>query len=621
MKIEVVMPKMGESLQEGTVTKWLKKEGDKIERDEMILEISTDKVDTEVPSPNAGILSKILVQEQETVEVGTPIAIIETDAEAAASDNSGAKSNEEEKPTPNEDPQQKPVEEPSEKPNEDPNNIPNEIPGKTPQESPDSFPNEEKKISASQNGKSSQSNSGSNHINVVMPKMGESLQEGTVIKWLKKAGESVERDEMILEISTDKVDTEVPSPVSGTLAEILVKEGETVEVGVVIAKISTGNADSNVSENKNIPAAQDETSTSGSEKSQAVSNNNTNGSVQQLAVSVPAGGGTKEIPSRKGDMFFSPLVRTIAKENDISLEELEQIQGKGVQGRITKDDLNKYIENRKTQPKEAPKTVSEPKSQPSQPAAASQPVKAPVYAMPSGDDVEIIPMDRIRQLISEHMVYSKHTSAHVTSVAEVDVTNIVKLREKFKNEFEKKEGFKLTYTPFFAKAAVDAIRQFPMVNVSVNGKNILKHKRINLGIATALPDGNLIVPVIKNSEVLNITGLARSVYDLSSRARNKKLQPDEIQGGTFTLTNVGTFGTLFGTPVINQPQCGIFGVGAIKKRAVVKEVEGNDLILVRHMMYCSITYDHRVIDGMLAGQTLAAFVKSLENMNENTITL
>ncbi|MBX3042582.1 MAG: 2-oxoglutarate dehydrogenase, E2 component, dihydrolipoamide succinyltransferase [Candidatus Kapabacteria bacterium] len=573
MKIEVVMPKMGESLQEGTITKWLKKEGEIVERDEMILEISTDKVDTEVPSPNAGVLSKILVQEQETVEVGTPIAIIETDASAVAETNS-------EPPKPQE----------------------VKAPEPTPQPTPEVVPEAPQTAPAS-----------GNTIDVVMPKMGESLQEGTVIKWLKKVGEVVERDEMILEISTDKVDTEVPSPVSGTIVEILANEGDTVEVGVVIARISTGASSvATPSTKEEAPKAETKPEPSPSAKTSAPE------------VVIPVSGGTTEIPSRMGDNFYSPLVRAMAKDSGVTLEELQQIQGTGIQGRVTKEDLNKYIANRGTAKSQAtPATAQASATVKPATSTASVPAapKAPVINLPSGDDVEIIPMDRIRQLISDHMVYSKHTSAHVTSVAEVDVTNLVNFRNKYKDKFEKQEGFKLTYTPFFVQAAVDAIRQFPMVNVSVDGKNIIRHKRINLGVATALPDGNLIVPVIKNAEVLNITGLARSVYDLATRARNKKLVPDEIQGGTFTLTNVGTFGTLFGTPVINQPQCGIFGVGAIKKRAVVKEVEGNDLILVRHMMYCSITYDHRVIDGMLAGQTLAAFVKALENMNENTITL
>lgn len=583
MKIEVVMPKMGESLQEGTITKWLKKEGDIIDRDEMILEISTDKVDTEVPSPNAGILYKILVNEQETVDVGTPVAIIETDV---------TETNKESVPEPKSEQAEasKPATE-----------------TKT-----ESIPEPKAPSAVETKTAASPAASKGNLIDVTMPKMGESLQEGTVIKWLKKVGESIDRDEMILEISTDKVDTEVPSPVSGTLVEILAQEGVTVEVGVVIAKISTGEPAAAV-EKPNV--------TSQTEETKPVDVVEKPVTEQTTRIAVPADGGTKEIPARNGDKFYSPLVRAMSNDNGITLEELEQIKGSGVQGRVTKDDLNKYISSRSTKPAATISTqVQSPvaaKSVSSTPLAS----KAPEISMPGGDDVEIIPMTRIRQLISEHMVYSKQTSAHVTSVAEVDVTNMVNFREKYKAQFEKQEGFKLTFTPFFTKAAIDAIRQFPMINVSVDGKNILRHKRINLGIATALPDGNLIVPVIKNAEVLNITGLARSVYDLATRARNKKLLPDEVQGGTFTITNVGTFGTLFGTPVINQPQCGIFGVGAIKKRPVVKEVEGNDLILVRQMMYCSITYDHRVIDGMLAGQALAAFVKSLENMSEKTISL
>ncbi len=585
MKIEVVMPKMGESLQEGTITKWLKKEGDIIDRDEMILEISTDKVDTEVPSPNAGILYKILVNEQETVDVGTPVAIIETDVSG-----SNKESALESKPAPSV-AASKPAPETKTETKSEPKAVP-AVETKTVEK-----PAESK----------------GNLIDVTMPKMGESLQEGTVIKWLKKVGESVDRDEMILEISTDKVDTEVPSPVSGTLAEILAEEGVTVEVGVVIAKISTGGSTA--------AAVEKPTAAIQTEEAKPVQTVETPVMEQTTQISVPADGGTKEIPARKDDKFYSPLVRAMSNDNGITLEELEQIKGSGVQGRVTKEDLNKYISTRSTKPAAAISTqVKSPEAaQPVQSTPLTS--KAPEISMPSGEDVEIIPMTRIRQLISEHMVYSKRTSAHVTSVAEVDVTNMVNFREKYKAEFEKQEGFKLTFTPFFTKAAIDAIRQFPMINVSVDGKNILRHKRINLGVATALPDGNLIVPVIKNAEVLNITGLARSVYDLATRARNKKLLPDEVQGGTFTITNVGTFGTLFGTPVINQPQCGIFGVGAIKKRPVVKEVEGNDLILVRQMMYCSITYDHRVIDGMLAGQALAAFVKSLENMSEKTISL
>ncbi len=586
MLVDIVMPKMGESLQEGTITKWMKKPGDTIERDEMILEISTDKVDTEVPAPQGGVLKEILAEEGDTVEVGSIIAKLETDASASDSKTESKA-------------------EKSEEPDESDNKKTEES---QKDEQIEKDTTDEEDDASDDSGEATE---------VVMPKMGESLQEGTITKWLKKPGDKIERDEMILEISTDKVDTEVPAPIGGTLLEILAEEGDTVEVGTPIAKISgSGKAPKKAAKSK--PSS--ETTESKPQKMKSDD--------KQTQVNVPSDGGTTEIPARKDGKFYSPLVRKIAKEEGVTLEELEQLKGSGVQERITKDDLLKYIEDKKSgkataqKPAEtaAPKEKAAPQKQETQPKPSPSP-KAPDITHASGDDVEVIPMDRIRQLISEHMVYSKHTSAHVTSVAEADVTGIVNFREKNKADFMNREGFKLTYTPFFAKAAIDAIKKNPMVNVSVDGKNILRHKKIHLGMATALPDGNLIVPVIKNSEVLNITGLARSVYDLADRARSKKLNPDDIQGGTFTITNVGTFGTLFGTPVINQPQTGIFGVGAIKKRPVVKEVEGNDLILIRYMMYVSITYDHRVIDGMLAGRTLAEMVKSLESMNENTIDL
>ncbi len=555
MKVEVIMPKMGESLQEGTITKWLKKVGETVERDEMILEISTDKVDTEVPSPVSGILSEILSGENVTVEVGKVIAYIETEATAAVSVQS-------------------------------------------PEPQPAIVVQEEKKETV----RSEPVQTGGELVDVIMPKMGESLQEGTITKWLKKVGETVERDEMILEISTDKVDTEVPSPVAGILAEIIVNANETVEVGKVIAKISTGGVASAVQIKKELAPAP---SIAASAPVQQVS-------APQQQTTVPEG--MTEIPREFGGKFFSPLVRSIAETEKVSLQELVNITGSGSEGRITKTDIMAYVEKRKSQPTvvpEAPKAVS------SAPAPSAPVMAPPVF----GSDVEIIPMDRMRQLIAEHMTYSKQTSAHVTSVAEADVTGIVKMRNKFKDSFEKREGFKLTFTPFFAKAAIDGIKQFPRVNVSVDGKNIIQHKRIHLSFATALDDGNLIVPVIKSADALGFTGLARSVYDLSTRARTKKLNPDDIQGGTFTITNVGTFGTLFGTPVINQPQTAIMGIGAIKKRPVVKEFNGEDLIVVRDMAYVSITYDHRVIDGMLAGQCLAAIVKALESMNDTNIDL
>lgn len=564
MKVEVLMPKMGESLQEGTILKWLKKEGEAVERDEMILEISTDKVDTEVPSPVSGVLSQILYPENETVEVGKVIAYIETEGKAEAKPAEAKETLQQDAPVPQVVEQKVEIKEKA-----------------TPTSS----------LAAT-----------GNLVDVVMPKMGESLQEGTILKWLKKEGDAVERDEMILEISTDKVDTEVPSPVSGVIVQILAQENETVEVGKVIAKISLtdGNLVSHTAETSQVSVEKTEP-----EKEEAT--------IQPVV---------QDSPQQTSNRFYSPLVKTIAKAEGISFAELDTIQGTGAEGRVTKADLLKYIEDRKKAPSVVPQSVVTEQKQPEAPKVTVKSEPSPVVTPPTvGSDIEIIPMDRVRQLIAEHMIYSKHTSAHVTSVAEADVTGIVKFREKHKTEFEKREGFKLTFTPFFAKAAVDGIRAFPRVNVSVDGKNIILHKRIHLSVATALEDGNLIVPVIKNADALSISGLARAVYDLSTRARTKKLNPDDIQGGTFTITNVGTFGTLFGTPVINQPQTAIMGIGAIKKRPVVREIDGEDLIVVRHIAFVSITYDHRVIDGQLAGQCLAAIVKSLESMNENTISI
>jgi len=442
-------------------------------------------------------------------------------------------------------------------------------------------------------------------VDVIMPKMGESLQEGTILRWLKKVGDKVERDEMILEISTDKVDTEVPSPVAGILVEILAQENETVPVGAVIARIATEeDAVVAVEEPKPAPAPVEAKEP---EAPQVVEEPKPETEVEVVE------------KSREGKYFFSPVVKEIAKQEGITEEELMSIKGTGVDGRVTKKDLLKYIEEKKSA-KVAPSApkIEEKREVPVPPP----PPVAPTPSVPSyGPDVEIIPMDRVRQIIAQHMVYSKQTSAHVTSVHEADVTGIVRFREKYKDEFERKEGFKLTFTPFFAKAAVEAIRAYPRVNVSVDGTNIIQHKRIHLGIATALEDGNLIVPVIKNADALSLSGLARAIYDLSTRARTKKLNPDEIQGGTFTLTNVGTFGTLFGTPVINQPQTAILGVGLIQKRPVVRTIDGEDVIVVRYMAYVSLTYDHRVIDGMLAGLYLSELVRLLESQNEKTLSI
>ena len=469
-------------------------------------------------------------------------------------------------------------------------------------------------------------------VEIVMPKMGESIQEGKVLQWLKKEGEKIERDQPILEISTDKVDTEVPAPVDGILVKILAQPDDTVEVGVVVGIIETDvNAAATSGTSAPAPTKAPEPAPAPAPVATPapapapVAAAPAPAPVVAAPIPAPASNGvqTYDIPRESGSRFYSPLVRSIAEAEKVSVQELDTITGTGIDGRVTKVDLLGYIQNRTSGTNgvatPAPAVVY------ATPAAAPTPAPsaptAPELPKNWGEDVEIVPMDRVRQLIAEHMVKSKLTSPHVTSVQEADVTNIVKFREKNKVAFEKREGMKLTYTPFFAKAAIDGVKAFPDVNVSVDGKNIVKHKKLHLSFATALDDGNLIVPVIKNADALNITGLARAVTDLAGRARSKKLSPDDIQGGTFTITNVGTFGSLFGNPVINQPQVAIMGIGAIQKRPVVIEVDGNDLIVVRHMVYVSLTYDHRVVDGALAGQCLNAICKSLEKMNENTIMM
>lgn len=543
------MPKMGESLQEGTITKWLKKVGDKVERDEMILEISTDKVDTEVPSPASGVIINLFAQENEIVEVGKVIAQIETEAENI-------------------------------------NNIKKSL--ETPLAQPiQEILSVDKEVLKESNKQSTYAEI----YDVVMPKMGESLQEGTITKWLKKVGDKIERDEMLLEISTDKVDTEVPAPVSGILIEILYDANQTVEVGKTIARISSS---------KDVQIVPEQKTEKSLTKSEEIKQDTTEMKSKE------------EYLTKTVTKFLSPLVKSIIKEENISDNELANIKGTGSDGRITKQDIIEYIEKRKLMEERVPEITTE---TPSVQIKYEKAIKQ--ESMLPNDDFEVIPMDRIRLLIAEHMVYSKQTSPHVTSVGEADVTNIVKFRNNFQNEFQKREGYKLTFTPFFAKATTDALKAYPMVNVKVEDKNIIRYKRIHLGFATALNDGNLIVPVIKNADALNLSGFARAIYDLSTRARNKKLNPDDIQGATFSITNVGTFGTLFGTPIINQPNTGIMGIGAIQKRPVVRQFNDEYIIVIRDMVYVSITYDHRVIDGMLAGQWLAKMIQSLEEMDED----
>jgi 2-oxoglutarate dehydrogenase E2 component (dihydrolipoamide succinyltransferase) len=428
-----------------------------------------------------------------------------------------------------------------------------------------------------------------------LPKMGESVAEATITNWLKQIGDTIETDEAVLEIATDKVDSEIPSEVSGILVEQLFQKDDLVKVGQVVAIIETQEADHNVSKTT-IEAAKE-----------------INKTIENVIQ-------TNDIPKQSGintsdsEKFFSPLVKNIAKEEGVSLSELETISGSGKEGRVTKEDILKFVEERKLVPSSK---ISESVQQTKPAPQSTTNVVVPVSV--NGDD-EIIEMDRMRKLISGYMVASVQTSAHVQSFVEVDVTNIVKWREKVKAAFEKNEGEKLTYTPIFMEAVARAIKDFPGINISVNGDYIIKKKNINLGMATALPNGNLIVPVIKNADQLNLVGMAKAVNDLGNRAKEGKLKPDDTQGGTYTVTNVGSFGSVFGTPIINQPQVGILALGAIRKVPAVIETPEGDFIGIRQKMFLSHSYDHRVIDGALGGSFVKRVAEYLEAFDINRVS-
>lgn len=442
-------------------------------------------------------------------------------------------------------------------------------------------------------------------VELKMPKMGESVHEATIIRWLKNEGDHVDADESVLEIATDKVDSEVPSTAGGTLLKRLFNEGDVVQVGTPIAIISTGGSDAPAATNGQATAAAPAPT-----PAPAVA------SVPHVPAPAPA---TTTVTSN-GARFYSPLVRTIATTEGISQSELDAISGTGAEGRVTKKDILAFVEQKKSgKPSVAAPAAAAPAaaSAPSAPATSNGAASSSKPAVSVSGDVEIIEMDRMRKLIADHMVMSKQTSPHVTSYVEADVTNIVLWRERIKKSFEKREGEKITYTPVFIEAIVKAIKDFPMINVSVEGTKILVKKNINIGMATALPSGNLIVPVIKNADRMNLVGLTKSVNELANRARNNKLQPDEIQNGTFTLTNVGSFGNVMGTPIINQPQVAIMAVGAIRKKPAVIETPQGDAIAIRHMMFLSMSYDHRVVDGSLGGSFIRKVADYLEQFDPN----
>ncbi|RAJ05096.1 2-oxoglutarate dehydrogenase E2 component (dihydrolipoamide succinyltransferase) [Chitinophaga skermanii] len=434
-------------------------------------------------------------------------------------------------------------------------------------------------------------------VELMMPKMGESIMEATILRWHKKPGDHVKVDDTVLEIATDKVDSEVPSIAEGEITEILFNENDVVPVGTVIARIKTAGADATVS-------ASPATAPTAAAPQEA--------QFQTASAPQPAAQ-----PSAGEPRFYSPLVLTIAQQEGISFAELENIPGSGNEGRVTKKDILQYIADKKAgnvAPVQAPVATPTPAAAPAQqvtPAATTAPTSHTNY----GGNVEIMEMDRMRKLIADHMVKSKQVSPHVTSFAEADVTNMVTWRDKVKGGFEKREGEKITFMPLFIEAIVRCIKKYPLVNCSIDGDKVIIKKDINIGMATALPSGNLIVPVIKSADMLNLVGLAKKVNGLANAARNNKLKPEDTQSGTFTITNVGTFGSLGGTPIINQPQVAILAVGAIKKRPVVIETPQGDAIAIRHMMYLSMSYDHRIVDGSIGASFLSAVVAELENFD------
>jgi len=446
------------------------------------------------------------------------------------------------------------------------------------------------------------------NFDLIMPKMGESVAEATIIKWTKNEGDKIRIDETVLEIATDKVDSEIPSPFEGTLVKRLFNEGDVVQVGAVIGVISS---DANAS-------ASEAPKTSAPETRHAPE------PVQTSTANTPAPAANNNYS--QSDKFYSPLVKSIAKEEGISLAELDSIKGSGQDGRVTKADILAYLPNRNKQAAVSAPATTESASQKTESKPATGGVVAgenavivnrPAVSVSAGD--EIIDMDRMRKIIADHMVMSKHVSPHVTSFVEADVTNLVMWRDKVKKDFEKREGEKLTFTPLFIEAVAKAIKDFPMINVSVDqtGSKIIKRKNINIGMAAALPSGNLIVPVIKNADEKNLLGITKAVNDLANRARANKLAPDEIQGGTFTLTNVGNFGNVMGTPIINQPQVAILAVGTIKKKPAVIETPQGDMIGIRQFMFLSLSYDHRVVDGSLGGSFVRRVADYLEKWDMN----
>ncbi|MCA0293221.1 MAG: 2-oxoglutarate dehydrogenase, E2 component, dihydrolipoamide succinyltransferase [Actinobacteria bacterium] len=633
MSERVTMPALGESVTEGTVTRWLKSVGDQVAVDEPLLEVSTDKVDTEIPSPVAGVLLEILAEEDETVAVGADLAVVGDASEGGGSAQEAPAA------------QQEPAAQEAPAPQEAP--AAREAPAAQP--APQAAPQQEapqQQAPADQQVPAEPSGGGSveGGTTVTMPALGESVTEGTVTRWLKAEGDDVAVDEPLLEVSTDKVDTEIPSPAAGKLTKILAQEDETVAVGADLAVIGgtvSGGGDAPAAAAQQAapaeqaapaaepeaPAAVEDAATAQPEpsteaeapkgESEAPKDEAAPGepapqeaAPQQAALQeatpaapAPAAPAASGAAAAAGDAaaYVTPLVRKLAAENDI---DLASVTGTGIGGRIRKQDILDAAEKAKAA---AARATPQPAAQATAPAAA--PDAAPAVADSRRGTRE--KMSRLRKIIAQRMVESLQVSAQLTTVIEVDMTKVARLRDRAKGEFEKREGTKLSFLPFIALASVEALKTHPGVNASIEGEEIVYHGSENLAIAVDTPKG-LIVPVIKNAGDLNIAGLARSIADVAARTRDNKITPDELSGGTFTITNTGSRGALFDTPILNQPQVAMLGSGAIVRRPVVVEVDGAETIAIRSMMFLALSYDHRIVDGADAARFLTTVKERLE---------
>lgn len=584
MSETVELPALGESVTEGTVTRWLKSVGDTVEVDEPLVEISTDKVDTEVPSPVAGTIEEILVDEDEEVEVGAPLVRIGDGSGAGSSDDSSSDESSA---------QEAPAEEPAQE----------EAPK---EEAPKEEAPKEEAPAASEQKSDSSGSAGGEGQEVTLPALGESVTEGTVTRWLKSIGDSVEVDEPLVEVSTDKVDTEIPSPVAGTLLEIKVDEDEEAEVGQVLAIVGAEGSSAPASDSsKNDSAAQEEAPKEEAPKQEAPKQEAPKDEAPKQEApkqEAPKSEPKQESSSQSGEVYVTPLVRKLAKQEGI---DLNTIKGSGVGGRIRKQDVQAAVDAKKSSESAAPQQSAAPSSEAPAP-------KAPAVDTEKRGKTEKAP--RIRQTIAKRMKESLDVSAQLTQVTEVDMTRVAKLRGRAKNSFQAREGAKLTFLPFFAKAVAEALQQHPKLNASydADAKEITYHDSEDIAIAVDTERG-LLVPVVSNAGDLNLAGLAKKIADVGERTKSGKIGPDELSGGTFTITNIGSFGALFDTPIINQPQVAILGTGSIVKRpVVVTDEEGNDTISIRQMCYLSLTYDHRLVDGADAGRFLSTLKKRLE---------